>query len=100
MYCALDVGRRLGITPAGLAEEVEAGLVGGPGVLRRAALARVLRQASLPEVEALLAADKKAGTGGELRMVLLRALGRSEVVPVGREIWRALWAGWQGGARP
>jgi len=100
MLCALDVGQELGVTPEDVAEEIEEGLYAGPGVLGRDALAKALKAARLPQVEALLAADKKAGKGGELRMVLVRGLGQSTVVPVEGAAWRGLWKAWSQGIRP
>jgi len=100
MLCALDVGQELGITPEDVAEEIEEGLYAGPGVLGREALAKALERARLPQVEKLLAADKKAGQGGELRMILVRSLGQSVVVPVERAVWRGLWKAWGRGQRP
>ncbi len=100
VLCALDVGRALGVTPEGLAgvvEEVFAREVRAPG---RPALARALRGAGAARVAGLLAADKKAGSAGELRMVLLRALGRAERVTVQAPVWRGLLGAWVRGGRP
>jgi 3-dehydroquinate synthase len=100
MLCALDVGLELGVTVEQVAEEAEEVLLGNAGVLGRGALAEALADARLAEVEGLLAADKKTDRPGELRMVLLREPGRSEVRPVPREVWRRLWPAWRKGARP
>lgn len=100
MLCALDVGRALGVTDEVVAVEVEEGLHEGPGVLGRKALAKALAKARLPEVDALLAADKKAGAKGELKMVLLRGLGDAPVLPVSGALWRELWPFWIEGKRP
>jgi 3-dehydroquinate synthase len=100
MLCALDVGRALGVTPAAVAEEVESALTERVGVLGRAALGRFARGGTLREVVGLLAADKKAGAAGELRMVLLTDVGRWVVQDVAASTWRALWPAWAGGTRP
>lgn len=100
MLCALDVGRVLGITPDAVAEEVEAALERGPGVLGRKAVARFARRAEAREVAHLLAADKKANAQGELRMVLLRAVGDWTLHTVHPDVWRALWPAWSRGERP
>jgi 3-dehydroquinate synthase len=100
MLCALDVGRRIGITPDRVAREVEVGLDEGPGIMSRSDLARWLRRASTPSIQRLLAADKKAGPDAEMRMVLLHALGRAEVHAVPPRAWRALLPSWRAGGRP
>ncbi|RJS19670.1 3-dehydroquinate synthase [Corallococcus sp. H22C18031201] len=100
MLMALDVGRHLGATPGLVAAEVEAALQQGPGVLDRAHAARLLRRASQRDVVALLNADKKAGARGELRMVLLTALGATDVRDVASATWRELWPAWTEGVRP
>jgi 3-dehydroquinate synthase len=97
---ALDVGRHLGITPESVAHDVERALARGPGVLGRDRAAEIARRAPLKDVVALLDADKKAGANGELRMVLLTAVGTAEVVDVMPKTWRALWPAWTRGARP
>jgi len=48
----------------------------------------------------LLGADKKAGSVGELRMVLLTAIGATEVRDVAERTWRELWPAWTKGLRP
>jgi 3-dehydroquinate synthase len=100
MLCALDVGRALGVTSPSLAAEVEAGLREGPGILERGSLAKVLRRASPGDIAELLASDKKAGPAGELRMVLLGALGRAEVRHVPARMWRARLTAWRAGTLP
>lgn len=100
MLCALDVGRALGVTPAPVAAEVEQALHHGPGVLGRDRIATLLRRAPLDEVVELLAADKKAGKAGELRMVLLTGVGSFEVQEVSEATWRNLWPAWKQGVRP
>jgi 3-dehydroquinate synthase len=100
MLCALDVGRHQGVTPEPVAAQVEQALHAGPGVLGRDHTAALLRRASLKDVQALLSADKKAGSAGELRMVLLSALGESVVRDVPAQAWRALWPAWTRGERP
>jgi 3-dehydroquinate synthase len=100
MLCALDTGRLLGVTPESVALEVELALQQGPGVLGRERTAALLRRADLRDVVALLAADKKAGKAGELRMVLLTAIGAFEVRDVPETAWRTLWPAWKRGLRP
>lgn len=100
MLCALDVGRHLQVTPEPVADQVEQALHAGPGVLGRDHTAHLLRRASLKDVQALLSADKKAGSAGELRMVLLSALGESVVRDVPAQAWQALWPAWTRGERP
>ena len=97
---ALDVGRALGVTPEPVAAEVEAALLQGPGVLGRDRVASLLRKASLRDVAVLLDADKKAGARGELRMVLLTAIGATQVRDVEAATWRGLWPAWTKGVRP
>ncbi|WP_141619024.1 3-dehydroquinate synthase family protein [Myxococcus sp. AB036A] len=100
MLLALDVGRHLGVTPEPVATEVEAALANGPGVQGRERAAALLRRAPMKDVRALLTADKKAGAKGELRMVLLTAIGATEVRDVDESSWRALWPAWAKGERP
>ncbi|HEX8706351.1 MAG TPA: 3-dehydroquinate synthase, partial [Myxococcaceae bacterium] len=100
MLCALDVGRSLGVTPEKVAVQVEEALERGPGVLGRNRIAALLRRAALEDVTALLAADKKAGKAGELRMILLPAIGTFEVKDVSETDWRRLWPAWTQGLRP
>jgi 3-dehydroquinate synthase len=100
MLCALDVGRLLGVTPEKVALQVEEALERGPGVLGRERTAALLRRAALSDVTALLAADKKAGKAGELRMVLLTAIGAFDVRDVSEPEWRRLWPAWKQGLRP
>ncbi|HSP77022.1 MAG TPA: 3-dehydroquinate synthase family protein [Myxococcaceae bacterium] len=100
MLCALDVGRHLGLTPEDVARQVEEALEHGPGVLGRKRTAALLRRADPGEVTELLIADKKTGSAGELRMVLLTALGSAEVRDVPAEAWRMLWPAWLQGKRP
>ncbi|HYV48676.1 MAG TPA: 3-dehydroquinate synthase family protein [Myxococcaceae bacterium] len=98
MLCALDVGRVMGVTKE--AEEVEQGLMEGPRILGRKALAAALERATVPAVAELLKADKKAGRAGALRMVLLRRIGDAETHPVDVRTWRPLLNAWRQGARP
>jgi 3-dehydroquinate synthase len=100
MLCALDVGRLLGVTPEKVALQVEQALERGPGVLGRERTAALLRRADLRDVTALLAADKKAGKAGELRMVLLTGIGAFDVRDVSEAEWRRLWPAWKQGLRP
>lgn len=97
---ALDVGRHLGVTPEPVAAEVERALIDGPGVLGRERVAALLRPASLKDIATLLDADKKAGARGELRMVLLTAIGATEVRDVAASTWRELWPSWTKAVRP
>jgi 3-dehydroquinate synthase len=100
MLLALDVGRHLGVTPEPVAAEAEAALANGPGVLGRERAAALLRGAPLKDIVTLLGADKKAGSAGELRMVLLTAIGATEVRDVAERTWRELWPAWTKGLRP
>lgn len=100
MLCALDVGRLMGVTPEAVAVQVEEALERGPGILGRDRIAALLRRADLRAVTALLAADKKAGKAGELRMILLTAIGAHVVQDVPETEWRRLWPAWQHGLRP
>lgn len=99
MLCALDVGRAMGVTPEDVAWQVEDALHQGPGVLGRERMADLLERAKLKDVTALLSADKKAGSAGELRMVLLTAIGSAEVRDVSADVWRELWPLWTEGKR-
>ncbi|AKJ03391.1 3-dehydroquinate synthase [Archangium gephyra] len=69
-------------------------------MLGRERTADLLKEASLKDVVALLSADKKTGSAGELRMVLLTDVGRAEVRDVTADVWRALWPAWSRGVRP
>ncbi|HYO57363.1 3-dehydroquinate synthase family protein [Archangium sp.] len=100
MLCALDVGRAMGITPDDVAWRVEDALHQGPGVLGRERTASLLKSAALKDVTALLFADKKTGSAGELRMVLLTDVGNAVVRDVSADVWRALWPAWTRGVRP
>ncbi|MFP2925431.1 3-dehydroquinate synthase family protein [Pyxidicoccus sp. 3LG] len=100
MLLALDVGRHLGVTPEPVAAQAEAALANGPGVLGRERVAALTRKAPLKDIVALLDADKKAGAKGELRMVLLTAIGSTEVRDVAQDTWRELWPAWTKGTRP
>ncbi|MBF5043968.1 3-dehydroquinate synthase [Aggregicoccus sp. 17bor-14] len=100
MLCALDAGRALGVTPPEVATQVEEALTQKVGVLGRAALARFARRGTPGEVRALLAADKKAGAAGQLRMVLLTGVGSTCVRDVEEAAWRALWPAWTREVRP
>ncbi|MBN1209416.1 MAG: 3-dehydroquinate synthase [Myxococcaceae bacterium] len=100
MLCALDVGRALGVTPEPVAEQVEEALRRGAGVLGRERTAALLKRAPLEDVVQLLAADKKAGKAGELRMVLLTAMGAFRIQEVSEATWRNLWPAWKRGLRP
>jgi 3-dehydroquinate synthase len=100
MLCALDVGRALGVTPDDVAWRVEDALHQGPGVLGRERTAELLQRAKIKDVVALLAADKKAGSAGQLRMVLLTGVGTTVVRDVSEQEWRAVWPAWTRGERP
>ncbi|NMO19279.1 3-dehydroquinate synthase [Pyxidicoccus fallax] len=100
MLLALDVGRLLGVTPEPVAAQAEEALAQGPGVLGRERAAALLGRAPMKDVVTLLNADKKAGAKGELRMVLLTAIGATEVRDVAESSWRALWPAWTKGVRP
>lgn len=90
MLFALDVGVAVGVTPASVAEEVEQALLLNAGVLGRERLASELRQSNAEEIARILSADKKAGTGGELRMILLKSPGEWEARTVAPNVWRRL----------
>jgi 3-dehydroquinate synthase len=100
MVCALDLGRRMGVTPEAVASEVEQGLTEGPGILGREELGRALRGHVVSEASALLAQDKKVGPSGGLNFVLLHRLGHAGVHPVPPRALRALWLKWQRAERP
>jgi 3-dehydroquinate synthase len=102
MLCALDVGQAMGVTSVPLAEEVEAGLDRGPGVLGRAALARLIQRsgAGASALSAVLGADKKNEKSGELKMILLRDVGRTEILTVPKDVWAPLWKRWKEGRTP
>jgi 3-dehydroquinate synthase len=104
ILCALDVGRRLGVTPEPVARDVEAGFgelwrASGSRQAPRAALAHIIGGNSAGAIATLLAADKKAGPSGELRMVLLERLGRARVEPVPTKLWRSSLGKWRRGDR-
>ncbi len=99
MHCALDVGRAMGVTGEALAAEVERGL-SDAGSLGREHLARALKGANAQTIRGLLEADKKNVSAGEVRMVLLREVGRTELSPVPAEVWTHLLAFWKRGRRP
>jgi 3-dehydroquinate synthase len=84
MLCALDIGQALGVTPGGLAEEVEGVLTERTGATRER-LQALLARASPRQVDTLLGADKKS-RDGVLRMVLLARPGKTRLVDVPR--WR------------
>ncbi|MDX2009839.1 MAG: 3-dehydroquinate synthase family protein [Myxococcaceae bacterium] len=93
MVCALDVGVALGVTPEAIARRVEAVLPNAVGA--RARLARLASASPVGAVRRLLAADKK-GSGGALRMVLLRSPGDWTVAEVPESTWAPLWErGWR-----
>ncbi len=100
MLAALDVGRALRVTPAAAADEAERGLLGGAGVLPRAALARALDGLELRALERLLAADKKRRARDVCRMVLLERVGRAGVYSVPAEVPGRLLRAWRRGVRP
>jgi 3-dehydroquinate synthase len=100
MLCALDVGRAMGVTPEGVAAEVEDALETGPGVLGRKALSRVMAKTTKPEVRRLLSADKKNERAGVARMVLLEQVGRWKLQDVPEETWAPLFASWRRSQRP
>lgn len=97
LCCALDVGVRLGVTPAALRTEVEAALPLPPGARR--AVQRLLARTSDDEVASLLASDKKVSRTG-LRMVLLEGVGRWRAAPVAQAVWRGCARAWRKGVVP
>lgn len=100
MLCALDVGRKVGLTAEEVAGQIEAQLRRAPGILPRSQLAKVLAGHKTSEVEDLLRADKKAGPRGELRMVLVRDIGEWTLQEVDGGTWRALVPAWKEGWVP
>ena len=100
MLCALDVGRALGVTPPGLAQEVESTLTRRVLHHGRAALARALGGKSDAQVLQLLLSDKKVDRAGAPVMVLLHAVGdaRAQEVPV--EGLRRCLGAWRRGTLP
>lgn len=69
-------------------------------MLGREVLAKVLRETDRAAIAALLAADKKTGPRGEVRMVLLPEIGKWELVEVPQSAWSALLPRWQKGKSP
>lgn len=100
ILCALDVGRAMKLTPDALAQSVESALEKGPGLLGRAAMAKVLRRVDARGVAAVLAADKKAERLGEVRMILLRTPGQTERVVIAPALWKRLLKDWQAARIP
>lgn len=100
MLCALDAGRALGVTSGPVAADIEAALHAGPGVLGRKRMQQVLRGASERELTSLLAADKKAGSAGELRMILVAKPGSWTLETVTAQTWKPLCRAWAEGRRP
>ncbi len=102
--CALDVGRQLGVTERLAAAEVEAAFtaLAAPGrpAWARSTLARSLAGKREGAIARLLATDKKAGSGGELRLVLLERPGSARVEAVSPRVWRRLLPFWRMGVRP
>ncbi len=100
VVCALDVGRRLGVTPDADALEVEAcfEVLDGRSPCRRA-LARAIRGHTAAAIGRLLAADKKS-EGGTLRMVFLTGPGAATVLSVPVRTWRSVLPAWRAGVRP
>lgn len=88
MLCALDVGWRLGVTPAEVKARVEAALPVMPKA--RAQLGKVLDGHSWRELEALLSADKK----GAYSMVLLERPGQWTRATVPEQVLKEAVASW------
>ncbi len=88
MLCALDVGWRLGVTPADVKARVEAALPVMPKA--RAELGRLFSAHSWREVERLLLADKK----GAHAMVLLERPGQWTLTTVPAPVLKAAVASW------
>jgi 3-dehydroquinate synthase len=88
MLCALDVGWRLGVTPADVKARVEAALPLMPRA--RAELGKLLAGHSWRELEALLSADKK----GAYSMVLLERPGQWTRATVPVEVLKEAVASW------
>lgn len=100
MRCALDVGRRLGVTPPGVVEHVEEALTRAARAPARARLRAVLAGVSTAALDRWLSADKKNARAGQLRMVLLSGLGSALLRDVPRVAWQALLPAWRDGGRP
>ena len=100
ILCALDVGRVLGVTEVDVARDVERAFSQEVGAMGREGLAWWLRRASAASIGKFLQADKKAGGGGELRMVLLRQPGGAVVNQVPGAVWRRLFGSWKRGRTP
>ncbi|MHB8418088.1 MAG: 3-dehydroquinate synthase [Myxococcales bacterium] len=98
--CALDVGRALGVTPAKVAAEIQAGFEPLGHRPIRVELARWLRGVSVPRLRGLLLADKKVGADGKLRMVLLSGLAAPRLQSVEGAAWAPLLPAWRGGRAP
>jgi 3-dehydroquinate synthase len=94
MLCVLDIGQKLGVTPAPLAAKVERTLaqLDAPG---RPQLARLLRAKSAAQLAGLIAADKKGASLEAANVVLLEAEGRAAVHRVARKTWEALLPSWR-----
>jgi 3-dehydroquinate synthase len=88
MLCALEIGASMGVTPRTIADAVGRSLP-QPQTARRT-VARLTRLRSVDQIESLLKADKKSDGAG-LRMVLLTALGRWQLVDVSADVWKAAW---------
>jgi 3-dehydroquinate synthase len=100
MLCALDAGRATGVTPVEVAAEAEEALFGGPGLLGRRVLSRVMLKTTRAELRRLLGADKKNERAGATRMVLLERVGRWRLQDVTEEAWAPLFRAWRRGVRP
>lgn len=102
MLCALDVGRVRGVTPAGLAESLEASFaVAITGKGARGRIARTLSRGSVAEALALLGADKKVERAGSVKMILLEDVGRTRGEAVAlKEALGPLIRCWRAGKRP
>ncbi|MBX5481053.1 MAG: 3-dehydroquinate synthase [Myxococcaceae bacterium] len=100
MLCALDLGRAVGVTPDGVASEVEDALCAGPLALGRPALARVLSRSTPARIEAILRADKKRQSDASVTMVLLERIGVTQIQEIEPSLWRKLLPAWRDGVRP
>ncbi len=86
--------------PRAVALQVEQAPPERSGRARPRAHGRPLKRTKDEDLRVLLAADKKTGAAGEVRMILLTAIGATEVRDVSADVWRALWPAWTQGIRP
>ncbi len=95
MVCALDIGCALKLTPVAVREQVLNCLPGAATLRER--LARAMKQTTPQSLGKLLSADKKNDAPGQLKMVLLSALGQWAAVEVSLNTWTPLLSAWKKG---